>query len=259
MDMGMRMTVGLLILGVALAMLPTGCRKQASWSNPELVRMALAAADRGEWKAARAYSYQAVQQNPEDVNALVALAQMLEQHGQVDQALAQLSKAVELDPGHFAAQYNRGRILFEHDHLQDCPAPLEKALALQPGHPETLMLLARSYAAMGNHRDAIRRYAALARDPHFASGGEVFNEIGVLYLAMGDTARAAQSLAIASRKAPESPTIAYNLAVLCDAHLGRPAHAVKFYQDYLRLTEGNVALANRREQVRRHLARIGGD
>jgi len=258
MTMAKRMAVALLVMGAVALSLPCGCRKEAARSNPELIRLALAAADAGDWKGARALGYQAVQQNPADVNALVALALMLEQHGQADQALTHLSRAAELDPGHFAAQYNRGRILFLHEHLQDCPAPLEKALALRPGHAGTLLLLARSYAAMGNHRDAIRRYAMLARDPLYASGADVFNEIGVLYLAMGDTARAAQSLAIASRNAPDNPQVAYNLAVLCDAHLARPAQAAKFYQDYLRLTEGNVALAIRREQVRQRLAALSG-
>jgi tetratricopeptide (TPR) repeat protein len=238
--------------------LVVGCRKVESRSNPELLREAMTAADQGNWKEARALSYRAVQQNPGDVNALVALSRTLEQEGQFDLALAQLDQAVKLDPGHFAAQYNRGRVLFEHDHLQDCPTPLEKAIALRPDHIDTRLLLAQTYAALGNHRDAIRHYAALARNPQYAKGGDVYNELGVLCIAAGDTAKAAQFMTIAFRNAPENPQVVYNLAVLCDEHLKKPAKAVEFYNRYLTLTVNNATYAARREKVSVRIQQIGG-
>jgi tetratricopeptide (TPR) repeat protein len=256
--MSIRTVFGFMMaLGLSLVLV-AGCRKVETRSNPELLREAMAASDEGKWQEARALSYRAVQQNPGDVNALVALSRMLEQEGQFDQALAQLDQAVNLDPGHFAAQYNRGRILFEHDHLQDCPISLEKALALRPDHVDTRLLLAQTYAALGNHRDAIRHYVALARNPQYAKGGDVYNEIGVLCIAAGDPAKAAQFMTIAFRNDPENPQIVYNLAVLCDEHLKKPSRAVEFYNRYLKLTEGNAAFSARREKVSGRIQQLGG-
>lgn len=256
--MKIRTVWGWMAVGGLCSTLLVGCGDRARRDNRELLQEAMAATDRGEWKKAQSLSYQATQQDPQDVNALVMLAGTLEQNGQYDQALTQLRRAIEIDPDHFAAQYNAGRILFDHQQFQDCPAPLEKALALRPNHADARMLLARTYAALGNPQAAIRHYVVLARDPQYASGSEIFNEIGVLLINAGDDAKGATFLAKAYRSTPNCPEVIGNLAILCDEHLGQRVKAVALYRRYLQVTEGNLAYATRRDKVAARIKHLGG-
>lgn len=64
-----------------------------------------------------------------------------------------------------------------------------------------------------------------------------FNWLGILYRESGNLDRARQSYERALAIDPEYALAHYNLAVLLDAHLQRPADALPHYRDYLRLTK----------------------
>jgi tetratricopeptide (TPR) repeat protein len=94
--------------------------------------------------------------------------------------------------------------------------------------------------AQGRQRElAIASFAkAVAADEHNAFA---WNWLGILYRESGDYARAEQAYRKAIEVKPDDAAAHFNLGILYDAYLGRPAEALAQYREYQRVAgTGNL-------------------
>ncbi len=201
---------------LVLSLSNMGCGKEEFVSNDVLLGDAISMASEGKWREARDLASRAVLQDGKDANARVMLALALEQDGQEGLALEEIVQAANLDQHNFMAQFTKGRMLFKRGRYEDCPVPLKKAIELKPGSIEPLMLLARTNAYLGIHKEAVANFASLAKHEGYRNRPEAFNELGVLFMKQKDYRRALSFFEVAREKGSGSVTVNTNLAVLWD-------------------------------------------
>lgn len=193
----------------------SSCGQGVYESNNVLLKKAIDAGSQGQWFEARKLARKAVEQNGKDANARTMLALALEQCEEDQLALEEINQAVVADPDNFMAQYTKGRLLFKNKRYQDCPDPLEKANQLNPDNPETVLLLARTYAILDVPK-AISHYVALAKHENYKNTPEPFNELGVLFMKKKDYKRALTFFKEAYIKDSNNIQVNINLAIFWD-------------------------------------------
>jgi Flp pilus assembly protein TadD len=181
----------------------------------------------------------------------------LENSGDLDGAIDEINKASKVSERSFMANFTKGRLLFQKGKFDSCIAPLKQARALNPENLDVVSLLAQA-AMRQNLSDAPGYYVILLRSERFKNRPEPWNELGVYYANHKDFKRASQFLVKAESLAPESPQIAFNLAVLNDSGLNRPAEAVSYYKKYLRQTVKNPELEAKRKLVADRVRELSG-
>jgi tetratricopeptide (TPR) repeat protein len=120
----------------------------------------------------------------------------------------------------------------------------------------------RAYAALGRIEREMGRpgnalanfYEAAAR---LADAGEVYNEIGELYLEADLASWAAEAFGLAVEAEPENLEFNYNLAVARE--LSEPARAPEQWRRYLELAEGVPGEKRRVEEATERLERLLGE
>ena len=251
----------------SILLFTVSCGKPKFETNESLLRKAIKLAiDKGDWKNAQIMAFKAVNQNPKDANARILFALTLEQADELDRAIEEIKQAVIIDTENFMAQYTKGRLLFKSQSYEDCPDPLENAKRLMQNSPQTLSLLARSYALLGVNDKAIKNYVALAKLNNYAQRPEIYNELGVLFYEKEDYLRSARLFKKALSLDMDAPTVNLNMAVLCDnlcfiskdaaIRIGYARISEKHYIRYLRLTNGNPALGKSQKAVSARIKKI---
>jgi tetratricopeptide (TPR) repeat protein len=92
----------------------------------------------GRYASARADLERELRDDPANVDAHLALAQLLSRKGLRTESLPHLKQAVELDPNHVAAWHQLGEALNQSDDLAGARAAYERAIALDPRHARSL-------------------------------------------------------------------------------------------------------------------------
>ncbi len=92
----------------------------------------------GPYASARADLERMLRDDPANVDAHLALAQLLSRKGLRAESVPHLKQAVELDPGRAAAWYQLGEALNQLDDLASARAAYERAIALEPRHARAL-------------------------------------------------------------------------------------------------------------------------
>jgi len=98
----------------------------------------------------------AVAENPQDVKAICALAEMAEIKGNTQQAFADYSKAVALQPGGADAKLGLAKVLIEMDQPDKALPLLESSVQLEPTDATVHFRLATLYRKLGRMDDAKR-------------------------------------------------------------------------------------------------------
>ena len=98
----------------------------------------------------------AVHENPQDVKAICALAEMAETKGDTQQAFDDYSKAVALQPGDANAKLGLAKLLIELDQQDKALPLLEASAQLEPTNATVHYRLATLYRKMGRMDDAKR-------------------------------------------------------------------------------------------------------
>jgi len=98
----------------------------------------------------------AVGENPQDVKAICALAEMAETKGDTQQAFDDYSKAVALQPGGADAKLGLAKVLVEMDQPDKALSLLESSAQLEPTNATVHYRLATLYRKMGRMDDTKR-------------------------------------------------------------------------------------------------------
>lgn len=98
----------------------------------------------------------AVLENPQDVKAICALAEIAETKGDTQLALDDYSKAVALQPGGADAKLGLAKVLIEMDQQDKALPLLESSAQLEPSNATVHYRLATLYRKMGRMDDAKR-------------------------------------------------------------------------------------------------------
>ena len=128
---------------------------------------------------------------------------------------------------------------------------INKALATQPRDPQMLFWRAFIFERQGQADAALPIYLALTQD--YPELPEPFNNMGVLYAARGDYARAKQAFDMALRDNPiyavahenlgdvlvHMARQSYERATIADPKLRTPAQKIKLLQPALELSQSN--------------------
>ena len=129
----------------------------------------------------------ALELNPNHVDALNNLGNVLRERGQLDQAVVCYRRALELNPDSPTTYYNFGTALSDQGLLADAMACYRRALALKPDYPDALNNLGfalKRQQALDEAAACYRR--ALELKPDFA---ECRLNLAVLQLLRGDFAQ----------------------------------------------------------------------
>lgn len=86
-----------------------------------------------------------VEENPDDVEAVLLLANILGNSGHLNEAIEYYEKAVELAPDDASARLDFARALADGDLRQDAELQFQKALDLEPDNQAALYYLAELY------------------------------------------------------------------------------------------------------------------
>jgi tetratricopeptide (TPR) repeat protein len=187
-----------LILLIAASCALSGCswldkvRGHPSLEAQNLIEQARSAEIEGNVEQAGSLLHQAIEANPEDVEAHRELARLLLDQGAVDAAVDQLRLAVGQRPDDIDSYTQLARIQLDHKRFRGAERDITSALAIDPEHVESLLLKAELAELHG--RDALAMetyYRVLSRDPESVVGRLRLAE---LQIATGHPDRAAPLL-----------------------------------------------------------------
>jgi tetratricopeptide (TPR) repeat protein len=219
-----------------------GRRREAS-------RVAQAAADAGDWTAARAALQTLVAEAPRSAEAHQRLGAALANEGQLETAEAAYRRALELDPEYPSALVGLAEVETRLGRLQAALGHLDEAIELDPRRPEAHLARARTLEALGRGDDAVAAYfRALQYDPNSRAAlvrvaalqidrdhpeqallrlAQVFevdpddpdarHQRGRARARLGDAPGAVEDLQLAADKQPDRPDIQYDLALALTA------------------------------------------
>ncbi len=191
--------------------------------------------------------------HPADTETLVSLGIISSAVGRPDEAVIFLRRALDLEPWNDEARLalesigctGREPHLPAVDEPADSPAPphtsdMEQLLAglretitrLENNPPEDSHEKAEELAARGKTEEAVSMLERIAkRNPH---DGLVHNDLGVLYLRLGDTARSIEHHELALANSPRNATFRKHLANLYYTAAGRTDDAIMIFVELLR-------------------------
>ena len=95
---------------------------------------------------------------PDDVEALLLLADVCVTQGDRDQAIAHYSRVIELEADQALAYYKRGNLLKDRDQLEVALADYDRAITLQPGYAYALCNRGVVLSRLGRLEAALESY-----------------------------------------------------------------------------------------------------
>ena len=177
-----------------------------------------AAARAGHDDLAVAEFRRAVAAGPDDVSALLSLAQGLSQAGEHDEAREWLENAVSADPENALARLRLGMALERAGDDGGALEAYEKATRMNPGLSQAWFLRGDALMRAGRYRDAAAAYAELPDDD--ASGALFRYRQGLAAVAGGDCRGALDALARGRALRPDNGDLMQawaRTASTCDA------------------------------------------
>lgn len=147
--------------------------------------------------------------NPNDLEAVASLGDLLRQENRLDEAVAAYDRAIVLAAGQstlWTLHYARAIALDQAKRWPEAEADLKRALELEPEQPDVLNYLGYSWVDRGLNlveaEDMIKR--AVAARPN---NGYIIDSLAWVYFKMGRFAEAVEYLERAIVLQPEDPTI----------------------------------------------------
>jgi TolB-like protein/DNA-binding winged helix-turn-helix (wHTH) protein/Tfp pilus assembly protein PilF len=146
-----------------------------------------------DWQGAEREFKQALELNPNSVDALYMYNEYLVLTGRFDEGIAANKRAIELDPLSPSMSVNLGWSYFKARRYDDAIAQFKKTLELAPNFFPAHMQLAWSYAVKGMHTEAIAEAEkALAYAP--ANAPVLLGSLAWVYAVVGRRAKALELL-----------------------------------------------------------------
>lgn len=129
------------------------------------------------------YYQNAIATDPENVNALHALAFYEQNHGKIESALEHYSNIIEINPKYTAAFINKGILELSLDSLQRAKKSLNQGYQLDTSFPIALYYLGELAIKQGNTAEAKKHLnKAIKLDPEYQAAKELLQSIWQLPL-----------------------------------------------------------------------------
>ncbi len=174
--------------------------------------------------------------NPPD--ALIGLADALDNAGKTEDAEKEFRRAIALQASYAAGHLAYGYFLFAHGRATEAAAEYERATQLNPDNPSALSNLGGAYLLMGDFKKSAEAFKrSLAIEPRSAG----YTNLGTVLYYLGRFDEAVEMHRKSIEFAPADHRLWGNLA---DAqHFGsRPADALQSYRQALTLADGELAV-----------------
>ena len=133
--------------------------------NPDvLVRRGRLLADLGRTEQAASDIERAVELDPEDTQALMAIGSVHYQEGEYEDAIEHYSEALEEDPDHPIAQYELGMSYIHEDQDELGARHLQRAVRHGYDNPDVYRTLGYLYRDLGQRSDALESFKTFLRE-----------------------------------------------------------------------------------------------
>jgi len=149
-----------------------------------------------------------LRQDPRNGESHSDYGYVLERLGRKDEAIAEYERGTQLNPKSGKVHYNYAMFLALNGKLDQAIAEFQMVLKHNPNHPEAHYHLGLALFAKGDLEGAKIHYLETARlDPK----APVHNNLGVVYMRLGQTSEAIAQFNEALRLQPDNATAAENL------------------------------------------------
>jgi tetratricopeptide (TPR) repeat protein len=184
---------------------------------------------------------QAIQDDPDNADALHLMGVLVHQSGRSGEAVELLRKAVALSPGQAEFHYNLGVALQVLNRLDEAAASYQESLRLQPGRAEAHNNLGFAQLLRGRRDEALACFEqALRLNPDYA---EAHSNRGEVLRLQGKLAEAAVCLEQALRLQPDFAEVHVRLGRTASAQ-GDSERARRCFEEALRLEPNRADVHN---------------
>ncbi len=194
--------------------------------------------DRAQWQQAVDHSQQALRLDPHNSRAHVNLGIALANTGQMQPAIDQFREALRWKPDNAEAHNNLGNALFRSGQEELAIDEYRQALRLKPAYTDACSNLGIALAHAGQSQEAIECFERAVR--FRPDDAELHNNFGAILANSGHPEEAIAHYRQALQLAPGSFELHFNLAIAL-AKIGRTQEAVDQYLQALRLKPDDTA------------------
>lgn len=160
--------------------------------TPALLNLARLEVQEGNVDVARNRFRQAIEADPKNMQAMLGLAELEQAQANADAALDWLRRAVEAQPQQAAPRLRLVGLLLQRNEPEKAVAAAREGLQVVPGNPGLLEALGRAQWAAGDRANAAASFRQLAASNPRSAPAQA--ELGRVMLAQGDEAAAVQAL-----------------------------------------------------------------
>lgn len=154
-------------------------KDKALKSDEKILRDAVNAADRGEFKTAEQLYQDVLRANPKNTTALISLAVIKQQQKKYDDARVLLQKCIAIEPDNDQANYRLGVGYFQKGMMEEAQASFDKSVAKSNDNARAHHYLGIISGRLGNrHRAESEFKQSLAIDPKY---GDAHFNLAVLF------------------------------------------------------------------------------
>ena len=169
-----------------------------------------------EWAEAERESKLAIELNPNLAKAHSGYFNYLVIMGRYDEAIAAAKRAVELDPVDYFSATRLSTAFHRARRYDETIETVKRVIEMEPNHFFAHLVLADAYAAKGMYQEAIAEYQESLR---LSGANAQITEasLGVIYVKMGERAKAEEILASLKSRANNFSSTPIDLSLLYDA------------------------------------------
>ncbi|OGV33433.1 MAG: hypothetical protein A2020_07735 [Lentisphaerae bacterium GWF2_45_14] len=230
-------------------------KKYKSLSTSQLLDQSLKLSLEGKWENAEDMASCVLEREPENISALIIEGLAMDADNKREFAVGCLEKAVKNSPDSFIANHTLGRLFVAQKKYEQALPFLKKAYELKPSDMNTVILLAESMNKL-KMSGASSYYALALRNPRFKNDPAPWNQLGLIFAGTNAKKRALDFFIKAYKADQENHLVVLNLAVFLDKYMNNASKAKPFYERYLRLTDKNPALSEKRAEIKTRLKEI---
>lgn len=211
-----------------------------------LLRAAGALGNAGKFAEAADLYRQVLQREPQNFDALHALALISYRSGRMQEAERLIAQAITINPGAADAHFNLASIRMKSGRFREALEALDRALRLKPDYIEARGSRAGVLLQMGRHPESLAECDRLITTQ--SQNPQVWGMRACALLALNQPAEALDSFDRALKLAPASVPLWRDRAFVL-LGLQRPAEALSSLDRAIALQPGNIDLALRRADI----------
>jgi len=153
----------------------------------------------------------AVEADPRDPRARIALGFEYSREGQVEEAVAQFEVAAKLRPSYPDVHFNLGLLYCADERFDEAVRELRHAIQLNPGYRPARNQLAYALRRLGEDAQALDEYRRTISSGLRSS--DIYLNAGILHLSLGQVDAAIEALKAAVEANPRDPLPCYHLGL----------------------------------------------